>query len=264
MFLYERFLASFFTPMPIILIFLIISLIMIIVGRKILFAKLLLTFSVILLIIFSYTSLPRYMISAEEDTYKPHYKSYTEMISKIANSGKPVKWVVVLGGGVSNDGDLPVSSKLSSASMIRLIEGIRLMRKFAGSKLLISGGGPKSCETKEASVMRELALDLGVKAEDIVIERESSETFEQARNIRYFVRNDNVILVTSAMHISRAEKMFKKFGINYFPLPTDFLIKKSCLPSSNYYLPNSEGINMTERALYEYWAGIGASLKGQY
>jgi len=50
-----------------------------------------------------------------------------------------IKWVVVLGGGHYTDPKLPVTDQLSAASIVRLIEGIRLHNKFSNSKLFVVG-----------------------------------------------------------------------------------------------------------------------------
>jgi uncharacterized SAM-binding protein YcdF (DUF218 family) len=53
----------------------------------------------------------------------------------------PIKFVVVLAGGHKSDPAIPVTSQLSGESMIRLVEGIRILRESPGAKLILSGGG---------------------------------------------------------------------------------------------------------------------------
>ena len=55
-----------------------------------------------------------------------------------------LKWMVVLGGGHTSYLRLPAMSKISKASLARLVEGIRIYKLFPASKLVLSGGSPFS------------------------------------------------------------------------------------------------------------------------
>ncbi|HOJ20327.1 MAG TPA: envelope biogenesis factor ElyC, partial [Armatimonadota bacterium] len=53
-------------------------------------------------------------------------------------AGADVRWVVVLGGGVTVDPSLPPTTQLTRSSLVRLIEGIRILKLHPEARLLLS------------------------------------------------------------------------------------------------------------------------------
>lgn len=129
-----------------------------------------------------------------------------------------VKWIVVLGGGHTSDPNIPVTSQISDASLVRLIEGVRLHNKIPGSKLVLSGGKVFDA-VAESETLEKIAMSIGVKQEDIILESRSKDTADQAQLIKPIVGNDDFILVTSAVHMPRSMAMFKKLGMHPIPPP---------------------------------------------
>lgn len=173
------------------------------------------------------------------------------------------KYIVVLGGGQVYDPTIPVTSQFYPSSLVRLIEGIRLHRQIPGSKLILSGGNDKYEPTTNAELMKKMALSLGVKKEDIVLEPGSKNTYEEAKNIKDIVGKEKFILVTSASHMPRSMALFKKLGMEPIPAPTDYLVKESYKISPQGFFPSSDNIKMTEAAFYEYFALIKEKLAGR-
>lgn len=97
-----------------------------------------------------------------------------------------IKWVVVLGGGHISDPKIPITGQLSDASMARLVEGIRLHRELPKSKLILSGGSFFD-RVSNAKVLSEVAMALGVKKKNILLEEISKDTEDQARLIQQIV-----------------------------------------------------------------------------
>jgi uncharacterized SAM-binding protein YcdF (DUF218 family) len=93
---------------------------------------------------------------------------------------QPIDYVMVLGGGHVVDDDIPPTSELSRTGLMRLAEGIRIMRIYPGSKLILSGyaGG---AEVSNARMMANVALALGVSKSDIVLLETAKDTWEEAR-----------------------------------------------------------------------------------
>jgi len=162
-----------------------------------------------------------------------------------------VKWVVVLGGGMTSDPRMPISSQLSNASTVRAVEGIRIYRLLNGAKLLFSGG-PVFNQMPEGEGMAQLALSLGVSPEDLVTEELSRDTEEQARLVKGLVGTDSIVLVTSAAHMPRSMALFKKAGIPCLAAPTDFLYKKEQQFNPSILFPNYNGFRKAETGWHEY------------
>lgn len=165
------------------------------------------------------------------------------------------RWVVVLGAGYETRATVPVTSRLSSATLERLIEGIRVYRQLPGAKLIMSGRGYGSAPT-EAAVMQLAAEALGVPAGDILQEGESDDTPDEARLIRPMVGADRIVLVTSAVHMERSVRLFEKQGMTVVPAPAGFW------PDRVDLLPSSERLVLIEGAQHEELGLLWARLHG--
>jgi uncharacterized SAM-binding protein YcdF (DUF218 family) len=172
------------------------------------------------------------------------------------------KFVVVLGGGHISDPKLPITSQISGESLVRLVEGIRIYKKYSHVKLILSGGrgfGSIPC----AEVMAHVAKELGVDENDIILESQSKDTKDEAQLIKPLVENDHFILVTSASHMPRSMALFKKLGMNPIPSPTGHLaIRKEGLSPSSFF-PSAGDFLKTEKVFHEYLGIAWAKLRGQ-
>ncbi len=147
-------------------------------------------------------------------------------------SSEPVRSdTVVLGGGIlkTQDGYVP-----TRATLFRLEKAFEIWKRYGG-KIYVSGG--KVFEgVDEASVMKSVLISWGVPENDVVTERRSRSTKENALFLsKKIPRKFN--LVTSAVHMRRSLMVFKKLGKDPVPVPTDFLIGDlrpySFVPSEN-------------------------------
>ena len=72
-----------------------------------------------------------------------------------------IKYVVVLGAGVSADNKIPPNAQLSITALARLVEGIRIHNALPQTRLVLSGG-LMSNNVSEAEAMAKTALSLGI------------------------------------------------------------------------------------------------------
>lgn len=179
-----------------------------------------------------------------------------------ATGAAGARWVVVLGAGMTSDTKVPVTSQLSEGSVIRTIEGIRIWRQLKGSKLLLSGG-PVFNTQSEAYGMARLAEQLGMPDSSIVLEDKSLDTDDQARLIKEMVKEDEVILVTSAAHMARSVALFKKQRMAVIPAPTHFLIKDDPKFKPSKLFPNSGSIIAAETLFHEYLGMAWSKIRGR-
>ena len=124
--------------------------------------------------------------------------------------------IVVLGGGVYNNG------RLKASSYKRLITGFILHRK-TGLPIILSGGASISV-IPEAKIMKKLLENFGVKKEFIYADLMSRDTYENAKYVKKIcekLKCKKIILVTSGFHMFRAKKTFEKLGFKVIPYPTD-------------------------------------------
>ncbi|MFB9142867.1 envelope biogenesis factor ElyC [Vibrio artabrorum] len=170
-----------------------------------------------------------------------------------------VDYVMVLGSGHVVDDQIPPTSELSRTGLMRLTEGIRILRLYPGAKLILSGYGGGT-EVSNARMMAKVALSLGVSKPDIILLETAKDTWEEARQAAAFVKNKKMILVTSASHMSRALNEFHNAGINPLPAPTNYLAQEGIVEPWNKYMPKALYLEQTERYWHErmglIWQGL--------
>jgi uncharacterized SAM-binding protein YcdF (DUF218 family) len=161
-----------------------------------------------------------------------------------------VGFVVVLGSNYLPRDGIPVTAALDSDGLIRIVEGVRLARQLGDAKLVLSGGAPPGA-APSAYGYAELARGLGVPTASIIILDGALNTGQEARAITARLGSAPFFLVTSAFHMPRAVREFRRAGARPIPAPTGQLTDA---PGERFrrWLPNASGLARTERALHEY------------
>ena len=155
---------------------------------------------------------------------------------------------------------------LAGGEGMRLIKGIGLFHKKFSSLIIMSGGSGNIFDQnrKEALLMKEIAMDLGVPEESIIAETESRNTRENAINTKQILDKigaKRVLLVTTASHMPRSYALFKKIGVDAVPVPSDFFIKPTPYDPFSF-IPNAGDLKNSTLAIHEYIGIIAYRLKG--
>lgn len=245
LFLLKKIISPFFQPLSIVLVLLLSGLILMWMTRKKNLGKIFLTLGTILLLLASYGFLSDWIVVSLENRYLPL------LDAKNIHNPQDIKWIVVLGGGTLPDSRLPLSSQLDPSSLTRLLEGVRLHRQLPGSRLILSGGAVFQ-NTPEGETLAKTALLMGVIENDIVRENKSLDTADQAKLISRIVGNSRFILVTSAIHMPRSMALFRKFGLDPIPAPTNYIVVKQSRFYPGMFFPDSVSLHKMEAALHEY------------
>lgn len=134
--------------------------------------------------------------------------------------------VLVLTGGVhhyAGDDRPPVPT---TASLRRIVAAVTLARKDPGSRLIVSGGrgDPMAPPPSEGRVLADLALDLGMPGDRLVVEETSRTTWTSPASVAPLLRGTDVpvVLVTSAHHMMRAVDAYRSHGLDVTEVSTDF------------------------------------------
>ena len=189
------------------------------------------------------------------------YRYPTPLQQERVAAVEPPRWIVVLGGGFTPDSRLPATTQLGATTLARLTEGVRLYKRFPGSRLIVSGGawydsGP------EAVPMAEVATILGVAQSDVVREDASLDTEDQARLVAPIVGGSRFFLVTSASHMPRAMALFGKRGLRAIPVAADCDTKGSREFSFSRLYPKADNVGRADKAIYEYLGLAWARMRG--
>lgn len=165
--------------------------------------------------------------------------------------------IVLLGGAISGVFPPRVTSDLSGAAD-RVLHAARLYRAGKAPVIITSGGNifPQEHSRPESDLIAELLQEWGVKPTDIIIENQSRNTFENARQTKYILEKrklKRVLLVTSALHMPRAMAIFKTAGVDVVPSPTDFhMVDNYNQPTVLTWVPNIGALAQTTAVIREY------------
>ncbi|PHQ81260.1 MAG: envelope biogenesis factor ElyC [Coxiella sp. (in: Bacteria)] len=247
----KKVIGSLLLPLPIALSLLVIGLLFFWFSRKKIVAGYFLSAGVLVLLVFSFGLIPTTLLNTLEDRYQP-----------ITTLPTNIHKIVVLGGGVRRNTNAPPNTQLSSASLSRLIEGVRLYRLYAEkhqAETLVLSGGRVFGRPAEAGIMQNIAVILGVKPTDIVLEAGSRDTAEEAKYLKQQLSTQPFLLVTSAYHMPRAIAIFKRLGLHPIAAPSQYITERGKRDFS-YYVPNSKYLVMDDIAIHEYLGQLWAKL----
>lgn len=214
-------------------------------------AKLFLVISLVWIFLISYLPFSNMLLKPLEN----EYKAYLDINPNI-------KYLMVLGHGHVTNNEISPHSQLSGSALMRLTEGIRIFKKLNNAKLILSGYAGDDDITPHAIISKNVAISMGVDENSIITFEKAKDTKEESLFAKELVKDEKLILVTSAFHMKRAVKLFKEKNIDLIPAPTDFLAKEK-----NDYLrePNSKELRKTELAFHEYiglaWATLTEKIR---
>jgi len=128
---------------------------------------------------------------------------------------RPADVAVVLGARVYEDG------RPSDALADRVRTGCALYREGFAKKLLLSGG-PGDGPVHETASMKRLAIQLGVKPEDIVVDLAGVNTQATVKNSEAVfakLHASRILVVSHFYHLPRIKLAYQREGIPVFTVP---------------------------------------------
>jgi uncharacterized SAM-binding protein YcdF (DUF218 family) len=160
--------------------------------------------------------------------------------------------VVILGGGVNLSGGLRKEAEASGPTYARLFNGVRIYKRSGAEMLALCGG-------YEADVMKELARELGVQENEIITEKRSGTTMENAAELARILPlagKRRIGLVTSALHMLRSERTFKKqFPDDIIvPIPVNYVYSPYWYDAEDF-VPSVGTLSKSNAAIHE-WIGL--------
>ena len=130
-------------------------------------------------------------------------------------------------------------------------------------KLLLTGGSGQIFENQnsEALLMERFLEKIGVPKEDVIIEPNSRNTYENAvftaKILKEKYPNARCLLITSAFHIPRSVGCFKKQNVNFTPFSAHHLSEQRRFLPETLFLPSRLGFFRWEMIIKE-WVGYMA------
>jgi len=250
MFLLKKAFSQMIYPQPLLILLSIIILILSIRKTQLGKIKTAITIQAVLLIAVSFRPIPLYLARSLEKKHIPLLETPLDITT-----------IIVLGGGSSSDPSLPVSSQLSTQSLIRLTEGITHFNNLDSARLIVTGGAIFDT-VSIASLQRRMAIQLGVDSLRIEMADHARDTEMEAIAVRELVAEDRIILVTSATHMNRAFALFEKVGFEPVAAPTDHKVIDSPFTVIKLF-PSSWNAYVFRTAIHEYFGTVWSSLRGK-
>jgi len=128
---------------------------------------------------------------------------------------RPADVAIVFGARAYADG------RPSDALADRVRTACELYRRGLTRKLVFSGG-PGDGVVHETECMRRMALGLGVRPEDILVDREGFNTRATVRNTKKLLRqtgSSRVLVVSHFYHLPRIKLAFQRAGVEVYTVP---------------------------------------------
>ncbi|MEM7180354.1 MAG: YdcF family protein [Spirochaetota bacterium] len=221
------------------------------------FVRKLLGLATFLLVFFSSFPVSQLLIRYLESPYTP---------ISIANA--PQTDAIVVLGGMINPLSLHDNRTELLGSGERLTDAILLYRAKKAERIVFSGGSgllfaPKSIEATNAGRFLE---SFGIAKKSIILEGKSKNTQENARNTAELFRfspSKKILLVTSAFHMNRSEKLFRKEGFDVIPFPTDYHSVK-WKRHWNMLIPSTHSLAISTIAIKEIVGTLVYGWKGYF
>ena len=183
----------------------------------------------------------------------------TPAIQESAITGK-YDAAIVLGGMIAYDPSF-VRPQFDRA-VDRLMQAVSLYKDGKVRRIFISGGSGSVLEKNvlEGAILHDYLIKLGIPDSSIVVEKYSKNTHENATFSKPILdslnKHGRFILITSAFHMPRAMRCFKKVGINVTPFSADRYSGPRKFVFDYMFIPATGALDEWNVLLHE-WIGMG-------
>jgi uncharacterized SAM-binding protein YcdF (DUF218 family) len=136
----------------------------------------------------------------------------------------------------------------------RFFGGIDLFKAGKAQKLVFTGGKmpwDKARKT-EGDVLKEYAISNGIPSEKIFVTKDVENTAEEALSVKELISpSKRIILVTSAYHMYRAQRLFEKQGFEVISYKVDYKVSQNNKIVVMDFLPDAQCLEQTETGCRE-------------
>jgi uncharacterized SAM-binding protein YcdF (DUF218 family) len=194
-------------------------------------------------------------------------KAY-EMKPIILHSNEKYAAGIVLGGFVSYN--VKTGEAYFNPASDRFIETALLYKKGNIGKIIVAAGNGYVVKHnfQEASFVKDRLVELGIRQEDIFTDGVSRNSYENAVNSKKICDSLDLkgpfLLISSAMHLPRAENSFIKQKLNIRSYPCDFMTRGVANNFwEDYLLPSSLTLNNWDILIKELFGLVIYKIMGR-
>lgn len=171
----------------------------------------------------------------------------------------PYEGGIVLGGAMRYF-NTTMERPVYGSSVDRLMQTIALYQEGKIRKIILAGGSGfvTMQDPKESEILYRFLVKMNIPAEDILIEKESRNTHENAVNTITLLRSKHVtgkfLLITSGYHMRRSLGCFEKAEFPVDPYSVDEHSGVSTYTPDKLFLPEAENLQTWDLLVHE-WIG---------
>jgi uncharacterized SAM-binding protein YcdF (DUF218 family) len=189
------------------------------------------------------------------------------MFPRVKSRPEGTRAIVVLGGGVLQPKRPGSRAWPDYGTYTRTLRAYELYRDGPPCPIILSGGGTTPPKQPAGRVMAEFLRELGVPEHDLIVEDESRTTAENAEFTAKLLKDreitDGVLLVSTATHLWRAERLFRNQEIAVIPAGCDYFTDQIPLNATLIW-PSGEAVTMNQSAWHEYLGAAWYWLNGKW
>ncbi|HAM98025.1 MAG TPA: hypothetical protein DCQ26_05400 [Marinilabiliales bacterium] len=172
---------------------------------------------------------------------------------------------IVLSGMVWYDTETKHLNFLQSSD--RIWQAVRLYKENRIEKILITGGtaGFFKEDTIESALLKKFLVRIGIPEGDVMTEEASRNTHENALFTAQLLSTEpqgNLLLITSAMHMRRAEQCFEKEGLHCDSYPTDRYSGNNHLHWDDLLIPSAQTLFNWNAFTHELFGMLSYKIMG--
>ncbi len=174
--------------------------------------------------------------------------------------------IILLGGGSMADVPMPEGwvGQVGDVPAQRIIGAYALHRR-TGWPVVTSGGEVYRGDGREAVVMRDILVSLGMAPDKIILEDRSLNTTENAIFSAEIMKQRGLsrpVLVTSAFHMARSVEEFQQAGVVATPYPVGYYVPRGSYWNATSWVPSGAALRGTGIALKEYLGLAALKVRG--
>jgi len=248
MFFFKKLVSRFLFPLPLCLECLVLGSVLLLFTQKKKLGKIFLGLGITLVAVFGYPLAPDLMLKPLEQYYPP-------VVFK-ANTPSPTAsstYIGVLGQGSYLDSSIPANLRMNQDFVTRILEGVRLHRHLANSRLIISVAGEAMNDQEKLKLMSEFMRIMKVDETKVDIFTMARDTEDEVIAFKSKAGTNQCYMVSTSSHLPRAMILARRHELRAIPSPASYMVtppEDAFSPAMLF--PHAGNFLNAERAIYEY------------
>jgi uncharacterized SAM-binding protein YcdF (DUF218 family) len=171
--------------------------------------------------------------------------------------------IVVLSGMVATIETKENLNYEFSTAVDRILSGIDLFKENKAPFLILTNGKlPWSVGIPEGEYLKKFSIKFGIPKDKILLTDNVQNTDQEAKSVKKLLKTNeaNIILITSAFHMTRAKKIFEAKDIKVTPFAVDFQNRTKKITIMDF-IPTSNSLSETSFFVREIIGRLYYNLK---